>query len=298
MKRPTFVEIMSWVLIVMVVIIVMFSLIGIMIDLRPTVQYNMAEKSVAEISENLLSSELTNSYSVFSSEKLSALHGKNIETARDCRYGYEVTFICLDKNKCKSLDVDGNDINGKYSFGYKEGWSSGIIESIDPVSRSEYIVAIEAHDEIIPAKMTIEIYDTPLTRTACMIETAYSLRKTQEARCVRFDKGGACIMPAEIGFVPGIDINSYAKDGDKLCVVKDVKKRNYEFDACRYMPGVDYLNFIIVEQVSNIKKIKAVPLKNVPDINSKVTSILCKNIPADVLAAETDSDIIIALCVE
>ncbi|GEM_PF-3645638 len=147
------------------------------------VKTNELDKVAVEISEGMMSSgymfdenspPLTVNRAVFSYKALQQLSAPtsgdsyeergHIEPVRNCKYSAFFTFIDLEENKLVA--------------------SFGTIEEGSSISKSFFIgIEKEYPDKsvaVIPGKMQIDIYDSPLSRTACAIEAAWITNKIQE----------------------------------------------------------------------------------------------------------------------
>jgi hypothetical protein len=120
--------------------------------------------------------------------------------------------------QCKCPNKNNNDWFDKYSFyfGYKAGDTK--IDDVDinyPVGIYEEGVRGLHQSTVSPAKMTLTIYDSWLTRMACMAEKAYDLKEIQRMVVYDFSNFGFvkdCFVSAEYKCI------SARKFDEKLCI--------------------------------------------------------------------------------
>ncbi|MBI4895486.1 MAG: hypothetical protein HY831_03260 [Candidatus Aenigmarchaeota archaeon] len=163
--------------------VVLIAFIELVYAFDVIVKTNELDKVSVEISEGMMSSgymfdensqALTISRAIFSYKALQQLASPtsgdsyeekgHIEPVRNCKYGAFFTFIDLEKNQFIA------------SFGSREEGSS---------SSKSYFIGIQKENpdktySIVPGKMQIDVYDSPLSRTACAIESAWVTNQIQE----------------------------------------------------------------------------------------------------------------------
>jgi len=197
-------------------ILIMFALIvffiymyGLNLEIAAGKEIDMVTIQVAD---NILTSPLTISKSVFSFKGLMNYTGTRIEPYfRHCKYAYKIQVHDLsfpenlrvacrtrsDSDKCdkKCKELFGNDVTGEcdifyptckckknddeiaksyYSFGYFQGVDEQVT-TIGLLEKSEKRLpaAIKYNNSLHPAELVVTLYETWLTRIACMIEKTY-----------------------------------------------------------------------------------------------------------------------------
>lgn len=141
--------------------------IGLNLEIKSDVNLFEAKRTTIQLSENILSSELTESLGIFNKEELDKYDGTNTEPyIHSCNYAYK-------------LEVE--DENRAWSFGY-----SG---NAKLANKFKFPAAIDYPDGIHPANLTISLYSSKLIESFCYITGD---EKTIERRCYNPTEGNIC----------------------------------------------------------------------------------------------------------
>lgn len=163
--------------------IILIAFIELVYAFDVVVKTNEIDKAAVEVSEGMMSSgymldensqPLTVSRAVFSYKALQQLSAPptgdsyeergHIEPVRNCKYGAHFTFIDLESNQVIT--------------------SFGSIEEGRSISKSFFIGLEKEYPDrsvaIAPGRMQIDLFDSPISRTACAIESAWITNTIQE----------------------------------------------------------------------------------------------------------------------
>src|SRR3989344_2410074 len=208
------------------------------------------DRASIEIKDSIVHN-LTIQLGVFNKFDLQELNDRDIEPIRHCRYPYKATIENLETNE-------------KWSFGHDPGRLNTITSTRREtnVGIAEPILSAGDIDEnvIRPGRMTIDVYDTWLGITTCMIETAYKQKIVVEERftCPEYIEKtyGVCGFP--------VRSKNNDPDSNYVCLFTiDENSVRHDLEECRYLPGIYVLENHRMFPGDEKKLIKAVPLNRV-----------------------------------
>ena len=180
----------------------------------------------------------------------------------------------LDRN-CQCKKSEEWQDTYKWSYGYTPLKSSNSFAT----ATSDFPTGIQFQDTVLPAKLTLTAYDTFLTRLSCVTKKAYELK---EPTSIKFTK-------SNVYFTSNPTFKRAS--GTHACMYS-TSPEGEEPIECRYMPGVPFESFNILEDFpSSADKgtITAYPVKN------KVT---CNEIKSNPSLITKDIINTIVLCLE
>lgn len=260
-----------------VVLLVIVAAIYFIFSFRIIILTNEIERTNVELAENLFSSPLTYDRAVFDADKIEEMISKansdfhtndeapNIEPeARHCRLGYHA-------------EIEDLKTEQSWAFGYVPDEGKDLEERF--MSRMAYAAAVvvkgreRGYEDAHPARLTLTLRETWLSKIGCMVEEAYEFRETRtlEAPCIYEARGNI------------IDIGSGATSSTKFCVLEVGKADNAKHTClrrpktsivgetepaeCRYFwKDIDVTGISHAEEKSEFvkKKLSVYPLKDKP----------------------------------
>ena len=294
-----------------VVLAVALFFIWLFINLKPAVDLRTAERISSQLADSLGSSELTFAKGIFLSAKLDAAESdalaadpksKNYElpSVRYCSFAYRLKVEDIDKKK-------------EWEFGYIPNTPLLINRrSIEmPIAMLEETTIDKPafYENVRPAKMTLDVYDTWLTRAGCLAEQAYETKTIREMSvpCIRplntdsdFAQQYQCGLPVRKS--GGIIPNDYA------CVfykptISSVTEEQKDIN-CRYLPGIPIIeSYVTYTTEKDSHVLRAYPLKQGFDTSliTMENKDACEKLKDELkvsIASESDSVGAVRLCVE
>ena len=180
-------DIFTLVLRIITVIIILVVFIELIYAFSVIVKTNEMDKVMVELSEGMMSSQyeidgktLTTSRAVFDEQVLRKIEQENsyLEPVRHCRFGAHYEFYDLETNTKIA------------EFGYKSVSANG------DLTKDFYVGLAKQNTQgsyiIVPAKITVKLYNSILPKVTCYIETAWIGNEIEE-----FDISQADIVPRD-----------------------------------------------------------------------------------------------------
>ncbi len=171
-------DIIIFTLIIAVFFTSIFSVFASYSEIRIEVSEKEISRTAIQLTENILSSNLTYKKSIFEKNQLDKYQNTNIEPIELCSYAYFVEITDL-KN------------NASWSFGYKDA---------EGENGASFPVSIKYEDHFVPAKMKMYIKTGNLIKAFCKINGT-------EAKI-------PCINPKE----NNICSFTVSKEGENICI--------------------------------------------------------------------------------
>jgi hypothetical protein len=250
------------VLIVFLITVLVFFIVAF----RET-ELNYLEKAARETGSVILSGKATETAGVLLVERLDNIRDSGGELTGICGYGYKI-------------EIEGN---GK-KWLFQDFNRKGI-----PIGKKEFKIGLKEDEKIFPGKLKVTLYETPLPRIACTIESAYETATIQEIPSYELN------ILSQAGW-KGL---SYAylfnmkKTNGKLCAEDSEGK---EIEKCVKLdaPFHDFNALLGPANAGVDKTLKVIPVKKGVDITS--TSYICSDIERS--KAEKPEDIgTVVICV-
>ncbi|GEM_PF-3778260 len=315
-----------------VVLAVALFFIWLFINLKPAVDLRTAERISSQLADSLGSSELTFAKGVFLSSKLDAAEdiaseadkkNKNYELpyVRYCAFAYRLKIEDIDKKKewefgyipDTALLISRRSIEMPVSILEEDVIGHVCTDDAQCPSRQKCIKSAcmkpAFYENVRPAKMVLEVYDTWLTRAGCLAEQAYETKTIREMAvpCIRplnIDKDFAqqyqCGLPIRKsgGIIPSSHVCIFYKP-----TISTVTEEQKDIN-CRYLPGVPIIeSYVTYTQEKDTHIIRAYPLKQGFD-SSLITmpnKEACTKLKGDLkdnIASESDNVGAVILCAE
>lgn len=234
-------EQLAFVFKVVITLLTIFVLLTLFVNTRPVIETNSLARANAEIMENIYSSQIAAGRAVFNAKELDKLRDSEAEVVRHCGYGY-------------SLLVQTKD--DQWLFGYRPK-----VFTNAPYATQEYPAAV-VKNGVVPAKASLTVYDSMLTRISCAIEKAYKLGDVQTTET-------PCSLTATEG--GKFSIKKKQQNSQQFMCVGVVFATSLLFSKqpaqmpeeseCRYLPDVAFDDLSSECKNSAKAKLKAYPVK-------------------------------------
>ncbi len=278
---------------------------------------NEMERTNIEMAENFFSSKLAFDRAVFDPDQLdkliqdaNALFGRtdknpNIENesiARHCSIAYYAEI------------EDLTDSSKKWEFGYApaEGKDNEALLQ----SRSEYPTSLyiksdkgRGYEDVHPARLTLTLRETWLSRIGCMVEEAHDFReiRTVQVPCI-YEKLVEESIPG-VGITLGkkaclLSVKRSAENGKHICLDKPggtIRIFDTQQAECRYFPGeINLVDMVDAYDKEKQKTLTAYPLKEEvqKDLNYNDYRELCDQLNKKQKQAAGTGDVVksVVLC--
>ncbi len=322
---------------------VIIFLIVLFTSFRPVLKLNSMERFSIELAENIGQHNLTGSRMILDMAELDKYDGTiNEPYVRQCEYGYSVRVEALEEKTCQKSEECRSFCAGvcgiesvtsdnckcdkscqckkgskwikkyEWEFGYEPHdalyygeKSSSHIERAYPVSIGiqDSSKPYSYYDTVMPAGMTLSVYDTWLTRITCMAETAYTLKETQitEIPCLRMPNNPEFF---ECSYPIGKKLRSINSDVVDVCLFYMENGAKQYTEDCRHLevPLYDFY-YYYSDKTKQEVFLKAIPLKKIPNnLPPSYTDTgecgIIKDIISDAIAGKNDEVKTVILCIE
>ncbi len=307
-EKPSQIELFMYVIKVSVILGAGVFFIWLFVNMRPIVDTHGIETTANQLADHFASSqEITYQKSVFSMSKLDDLM-KNVDTIDPGTYfgnaykNYEMPDVrqCKYAYHFKIEDITGEKI---WEFGYMPQPTTLIKQysaSYDVSLLSDLAGSDNYKESVIPAKLSLTLYDSWLTEVGCLAEQAYKMKeiRTMTIPCIRpevdeiVDKKLACTLPIR------------NKDDDRgskyICLYSNANIGKKDFN-CRYDDVPIVASYIRYQDSSIAHTLKAIPVKKGDEyaVGGENNVLDCSNMKdPNFIAGPQDNVYGVLLCVD
>ncbi len=308
-ENPSHIELFMYAVKIAAVLAVAFFFLLLFVDLKPAVDLKTAERISSQLADSIGSSELTFAKGIFLPANLDA--AENIATAADPKNkNYELPSVryCTFAYRLKIEDIDKKK---EWEFGY-------IPDTVLLINRRsiEMPVAIleesatgkpAFYENVRPAKMTLDVYDTWLTRAGCLAEQAYESKTIREMTvpCIqRLNTNSGKALPYQCGLpMRKAEGNPSSKYVCVFYLTLPLPSSKEDIN-CRYLPDVPIIeSYVTYTTEKDSHVLRAYPLKDGFDsslltLDNKEACLKLRGDLKDSIASESDTVGAVILCVE
>jgi len=283
--NQVFLAVIRIVLAVIVVVLVFTTFF----QFRIVVETDEMQRTAVQMSELYMLSEFTDEHAIFIEDKLKAIDNTMLEPLKHCNFGSHLIF--------KRLDTDDT-----WDFGFTREDELRLNDRDISYASVSFDAAIKDGINIIPTRMTVELFDTMLTRGTCLADQAFMLREVRDFRIPRCVERTGGVVDLGLGAAQADTVCEFSleKRGDEICFIDSLHRPQRRIVNCRHVEnlGYEFIDFKnIYQKDKELPTIRAYPLKSQPVIAKERWCEILEDPDNPFLATKNDIVQAVYMCV-